>query len=151
MLFLLLGLPLAALIVQRQKFSPSFALILGTTISSLIGYITFWSYFINYIFGIVFSVCMLLGSIGYTIVLFRKKQLPALLKSPDVVIPALIMAVVGLAYLAVLYILPTGDPAELLAEGRFFAMDLPLTMCCPKCLQIGFTLAKIHDLYWGNG
>jgi hypothetical protein len=131
-LFLLLGLPLAALIVQRQKLNPSFVLILGITISSLIGYITFWGYFINYIFGIVFSVLGLLSGIGYTVFLVRKKALAKLLSVPDVILPTLVMAVVGLTYLAVLYILPTGDPAELLAEGRFFAMDLPPDNVLPK-------------------
>ncbi|UBF28438.1 hypothetical protein K9N68_11520 [Kovacikia minuta CCNUW1] len=131
-IFLILGLPLALLIARKYQLKPAFILILGITLSSLVGYCAFWVYLLNPVLGIIFSVCVFLLSIGYAIFLYRKTALKDLLRSRDIVFPLLTMLVVGLGYLSVLYGIETGDYPELLAQLRFFNGTFPPDNVLPK-------------------
>ncbi len=133
-LFLVLGLPLAWLIIQSQKLNPAYTLILAIGISALAGYLSFWAYFLTPVFGILFSTGLIVLAIGYAIFLYRKRALTGLLASKDVYFPLLLMLAVGLGYLAVLYGINTGDQPDQLAQLRFFDGTFPPDNVLPKIL-----------------
>ncbi|MGA7937435.1 MAG: hypothetical protein WCA35_28045 [Kovacikia sp.] len=131
-LFLLPGLPLAIQVVRQSKLNSSVALMLGIALSSLVSYAAFWSYFINPVFGIVFSVLIFLISLGYALFLGRKRGLVKILSSVDIIFPFLLMLIVGSGYLLILYIGHTGESPEILAQARFFDGPFPPDNVLPK-------------------
>ena len=132
LLFLLPGLFLAILIVQNQKLTSSFTLILGITISSFIGYATFWLYFLNHTIGQIVSSVILLTAVGCLVRLYQKKTFIQSIKSVDLLFPLLIMFVTGLFYVSVLYAWPLGELPEILAQVRFFGYSFPPDNIIPK-------------------
>lgn len=126
-LFLMPGILLAYLVKKRCFLDSNFTVILAITFSSLIGYISFWIYFLNQHLGIFFSICLILGTTIYTIhsSLTKRSKVLKFLLSKDTLLPILIMAVVGLFYLAILYIVETEiDSSQypaFIAQNRLFS------------------------------
>lgn len=132
LLVFITGLPIAARVVQRWKFPTAFTVMLAIVVSSLIGYAAFWAYFLNAVLGYIFSVVVLVVSLWRVWQLHTQRQLKSLLSPPDVYLPLLFMFAVGLAYLAILYLVNQGEAAAELAQMRFFAGSMPPDNILPK-------------------
>ena len=132
LLVFIMGLPIATWMVQRWKL-PSFLLVMmAILVSSVIGYIAFWVYLLSSVVGYIFSVVVFLLSLRLVWRLYRQQQLMPLLQTRDVFFPILLIFTVGLAYLAVLYLVNAGETAAELAQMRFFAGSMPPDNILPK-------------------
>jgi hypothetical protein len=120
-LFLTPGLVLATLWMQRFPLHPALTLGLATVFNALLGYLAFWLYFFNQAVGIGASVLLLLATVGYWVQWARGKVAIRPAWSADTVIPTLLMLVVGLLYLAVLFMTQAGDILSTHAGVRFFS------------------------------
>ncbi len=119
-LFFSPGLLLAIFIVEKQKLSPFYTVILSVLICSLSGYFVFWIYLLNHYVGIIVSSLIILtGIYGFAaskLRLFLRKQLTA-----DIVFPLSLMFFVGLFYLLILCIFsPANLPLETSVRSVFF-------------------------------
>ncbi|MDX2231833.1 MAG: hypothetical protein NW220_19525 [Leptolyngbyaceae cyanobacterium bins.349] len=132
LLVLITGLPLANWLIQRGKLAIALTVMMAVLMSSVIGYIAFWAYFLNPVIGYSFSVVVLLLSGWQIWQLHRQQQLLPLLQTRDVRLPLLLMFSVGLAYLTILYLVNQGESAAELAQMRFFAGSMPPDNILPK-------------------
>ncbi len=131
LLFLIPELFLVIFIVQQRKLNPSLILILTITISSLVGYVIFWIYFLNHVFGLVCSIALLLTRIYFLTKLYSRNNLFKLILSVDIALPIIIMFLVGLFYISILYVVnPVGSP-EILVQARFLD-GVPLDNIIPQ-------------------
>lgn len=122
--FLIPGIFLGTLLVQRNYISKAYTLILSIMISSIIGYTSFWIYFFNRDVGKAFSILITLVSIWY-LRLFVKNKNFRFLGDADILVPSLIMFFVGLFYISILYLINFGQLPELISQVRFLISQLP--------------------------
>jgi hypothetical protein len=103
-LFLLPGLPAATRLAVRGRLGPGLLVPAAVVFSCLAGYLTFWAYFVNPLFGRAFGGAVLLvGAAGLVADLRQRGPARALLGSDEVRTPLALMALVGLFYVALLY------------------------------------------------
>ena len=122
-LFLLPGLLLGSVLLKRYKLNSEFTLILSIAISASIGYLTFWSYWLNQYFGLAISIFVMFSSlwIGGSLYQRNKSKIIETIQSKDIWIPVSTMFLVGLFYLSLLYISIPGQTEQVsIAEWRFF-------------------------------
>ncbi|QZZ21444.1 hypothetical protein J5X98_02945 [Leptothermofonsia sichuanensis E412] len=124
-LFLVVGLVPAIVLVQHWCLHPALILMLTITVSALVGYLNFWVYFFNHIAGAVFSVMVLLLSIGQTVRLSRREGFKRIALSVDLGFPVALMFLVGLLYTTVLYSIHPGEAPDTLPQLRFFPIFPP--------------------------
>ena len=129
LLFIIPGLLLAVFLTNRHQISSSFIAILTVGISSLIGYITFWIYFVNHSIGLVLSITLILASI--VLIFVKRKDLLKLLTVDEISFPLWLTILVGIFYLSILYFVDLGVLPEVLAQIRL-SHRLPPDNIIPK-------------------
>jgi hypothetical protein len=105
--FCLLALPGLIIIsrwLQSWKLEDYVTPLAALTITALCGYGAFWFFWLNHILGIIVCSLFLLATAIYAGLGLRDRTLYRLLKQPDVAFPLALSYLVGLAYLAVLYL-----------------------------------------------
>ncbi len=103
-LFLLPGLPAATRLALRGRLSLGLVVPTAVVFSCLAGYLTFWAYFLNPLFGRCFGAAVLLGGAAALVAdLRRRGAARALLLSEEVRTPLALSALAGLFYVALLY------------------------------------------------
>ena len=89
-------------------------------VTALGGYGAFWVYWLNHLLGTIICSLIMLATVIYTWRGWRDRSLSQFLRQPEVAIPLGLIYLVGLAYLAVLYVY--SHPASLTnvtANSRF--------------------------------
>lgn len=121
-LFLVPGLLIAKLIVESYKLHSALSVILAIAVNALLGYVTFWVYFLNNTVGVRFSFFILFVTIQIIVflLLYRRRSITAFLITEDVAFPSILMLVVGLTYLLALYIIDLGVSSESVVDVRFW-------------------------------
>jgi hypothetical protein len=127
LLFLLPGLPAAAHLTHLGWVKPPFVLPLAITLSSLVGYLTFWAYLCSPVFGRYFGGAILLGSTVWLLTSLRSSHANrSLLLSEPILTPLALMSLVGLFFVALLYSIDFEVGIREQPRLRFF--EFPLTL-----------------------
>jgi hypothetical protein len=101
LLFLLPGLPLAALLAVRGVIAPAQVVVVAVIFGCLAGYLTFWAYFLHAVFGRCFGGVLLVGGVMLSVYALRRgRPTRALVFSGEVATPLLLTALVALVYVA---------------------------------------------------
>ncbi|MEM9117840.1 MAG: hypothetical protein AAGD09_08150 [Cyanobacteria bacterium P01_F01_bin.56] len=125
-LLLLPGIVIFKRWVNDRLNQPKISVLCIIGIVSLIGYFTFWIYWIDHILGIVLSSLLILGTLIETYRTLRNESLEAFIRIPDVFFPLCLTYLIGALYLGILYLYST--PSEFtnwIANFRFFQQMPP--------------------------
>jgi hypothetical protein len=133
LLFLLPGFILINWLQHRYPLPTAYILIFSIALTSLIGYLAFWCYWLNPFVGRLFSLIVLSGSIlgGIYLLHAHKRRLRTLIQQQDFLYPLLLMVGVGLLYLCLLFMVePIASPDIWIMER--FLRGMPPDTLLPK-------------------
>ena len=104
-LFLIPGLFLYVLAARFLSLHPCFSLISSIAMSCVVGYGTFWLYFLDHRLGLAIAILLIAGSLFSPFLLKGdfKQHLIATVRSQEFWLPLAVMLLAGLFYLAILY------------------------------------------------
>lgn len=127
--FLLLFLP--GIVIFKRWLNdrlkrPEISVLYIIGIISLIGYCTFWIYWIDHTLGMVASSFLLLGTLIETWLTLRDRSLQALIRLPDIFFPLCLIYLIGFLYLGILYFYSNpADFSNWIVNFRFFVQKPP--------------------------
>ncbi|MDM8553164.1 hypothetical protein QUF75_00320 [Desulfococcaceae bacterium HSG7] len=119
--FIIPGLFVSLQLSARRIYNYSFSLLMAFGFSALCGYLLFWVYLLNSDLGKASSAIYMLSAVYICIYPRTRQTICKTLTESDISRPLGICTIVGLFYLAVLYIYHTGD-LHTIATSRFLIM-----------------------------
>jgi len=157
LVFLLPGFLISIYLIKLCHLNRLFLLGLSIIINCLIGYITFWVYFVNHYWGSAFSISIALGTIYFVFSHFKKGSKRNLLKQNIFFffffIPTLLMFAIGIFYIALLFNSESSQiisaDVDVLSQSRFFSrfpLDNTIPMLFSEHLYKGTDPRQIKEL-----
>ena len=149
LLFIIPGLLVAQIIIEKEYIQRKYLLLVSVTLSSLLAYSAFWVYYFNHIAGRVVSIIIILSCI---IVFFRRfKSLKGYFFEPLFIKPLTICFIVGCLYSGIL-LLYGGAQGDISAiVNNRFLLNLPSDNVIPRMVfemaYNGLPLYMLDD-YW---
>ncbi len=122
--FIVPGLFISSQLTAKRICDSSFSLLLAFGFSALCGYLIFWVYFLNSGLGKTLSMFYMLGALYICFFPNTRQTIYKALTESDISRPLGILILVGLFYLALLYIYNTGD-VHRAAANRFVPLLPP--------------------------